>query len=807
MKRYVRLLSLLLSIAMVFSMLACDKDDPTETNETTQTTETTTEPTTVPTEPPAPTESPAVGIYNAAKAPLDSLTDVSLSLDITTYTTVAGTQFSEQAVSTLTYRGIGTEDARILSEKEITYGVHLESDEDTESTQYTEIWADGNVYAELDELYRTTTPMDAATAQARYTPVTLLDASLYGTVTQEAFGTGSRIVFSDATAAEGWAVPEDGTLKEATGTVRLDAQGAIAEMSYDVTYTCGPAEIRLDITSKPLETPKDVAVPENTANYTPVDIADAMYLYQSFEPRLRQSDRITVQSIDSTYSAAAGYVVNSSYTNDLHGIGKDVIFNLKLENYAADLTTNTAETASIDMTYHNGQLTYIENNGLPDTKPAKIEDLTAFTDIFFLNAITPNYWESVTATQFGNLYLLEFTLNESYGNAQHNTICADLFEDPNVLYDAASKYETGELSGYISVDLQSGLPVALGYQYEGFHTIEGDKYPLTYQVDAAFQIPSLGAYKEITDERPETTEPETKPTPLFYKVSGKNGQVLWLLGTIHVGDQRTDYLPQEIRDAFAASGALALEIDAHAFNELLEQDEEMAAAVSAMYYYSGNQPLSSKMTEEEYTQLVKRLKATGCYNMNAAYMKAAAAASLLTDAYLNLGHQLHRDWGVEEQLYAWAKEQDKSILAIEDAFSHVELEVDWSDPIQYVLLSDAVSGTPREYSDSVLEMFDAWCEGDEATLRELVNRDVNVDELTEAEKAEYVKYKLHMEEYEKTMSYDRNERMLKKAMVYLESRQTVFYAVGLAHLLDDTNGLVDALREEGYTVELVTYAN
>ena len=47
--------------------------------------------------------------------------------------------------------------------------------------------------------------------------------------------------------------------------------------------------------------------------------------------------------------------------------------------------------------------------------------------------------------------------------------------------------------------------------------------------------------------------------------------------------------------------------------------------------------------------------------------------------------------------------------------------------------------------------------------------------------------------------------MLKTAIEYLESGEVIFYAVGLAHLLDNTNGLVQALRDAGYTVELVTY--
>ena len=45
------------------------------------------------------------------------------------------------------------------------------------------------------------------------------------------------------------------------------------------------------------------------------------------------------------------------------------------------------------------------------------------------------------------------------------------------------------------------------------------------------------------------------------------------------------------------------------------------------------------------------------------------------------------------------------------------------------------------------------------------------------------------------------------AIEYLESGDVVFYAVGLAHLLDSENGLVDTLREAGYTVELVNYAS
>ena len=72
--------------------------------------------------------------------------------------------------------------------------------------------------------------------------------------------------------------------------------------------------------------------------------------------------------------------------------------------------------------------------------------------------------------------------------------------------------------------------------------------------------------------------------------------------------------------------------------------------------------------------------------------------------------------------------------------------------------------------------------------------------------AEYEEQKELIDEYNTAMSYDRNDGMLEVAIEYLESGDVVFYAVGLAHLLNDYNGLVDTLREAGYTVELVPYA-
>ena len=58
------------------------------------------------------------------------------------------------------------------------------------------------------------------------------------------------------------------------------------------------------------------------------------------------------------------------------------------------------------------------------------------------------------------------------------------------------------------------------------------------------------------------------------------------------------------------------------------------------------------------------------------------------------------------------------------------------------------------------------------------------------------------EEYHSAMETSRNADMLEVAKGYLDSGKTVFFAVGLAHLLGD-GGLVQALRDAGYTVTLI----
>ncbi len=798
MKKLNRLTALLLCAALLLSLIGCTADPP----------ETTTPTTVPPTTEPAPD---AAQLYAQGREVLDEAQDISLDVSITTYMNIGEDEFSEQSLQALTYRGLGSEELAIYMEESIRSSLHsediTEEELEEEAVSYLETYSQGTVYLETMDTYYFSAPLDAETAAVRYTPVVLLDAALYGQLECEEAPEGMKLLFSQPTAAESWAMPADAQMTEASGAVTLDANGAITQMDYTISYTYGPAEYRVEVVSKPLAETAEVEVPTNTDLYIPLQEADALRMTIRAIRLLGQADAVSASGLESMFCQAAGVARNQSLQVHIHGRKESTKAKVETGIYFMDYSTRESQELDQEEKYINGRYTVTTNGGLPTSQSGiSWEDIREYAfQAVLVHIVAMDFWQDVTITDMGSVYLMEFTLNENFGNTIQNSICEMLWDDPAFLYNLASKYETNDVNGYISIDKFTGLSVAGGYYYEGTHTIDGTDYALTMQYDQSLDAPSLGAYKEITDQMPEEAEPETKATPLFYHVTGENGQEMWLFGTIHLGDERTAYLPQEIRDAFEASDALALECDTEAFEEQVEEDDSLQDKVSDAYYYADGTTLESLMEEEDYKIAVQFAKATGTYNMNLPYAKPYLWSNGIDQFYLSQARNLHGDQGVEERLTQWAKELDKPIWEIESSLFQIQMITGYSNELQILMLEDSMSGTAEEYWQSVEELYELWCAGDEAALIARINDEVDTSELTEEELAEYEAQKPLIDEYNKAMSYDRNIGMLNKAIEYLESGDVVFYAVGLAHLLDSTNGLVQALRDAGYTVELVAY--
>lgn len=806
MQKLIKYLTLFLCAVLVLSLTGC-------TAKPVETTPPTTEPpvTTVPTEP------PAEDVYAEARAPLDNATDITLETLVTTLMRIGSDEFSEENTQTLTFLGLGSDTLQISLDEETVFNIHVPEDEESDdedeepkNPKYHEVYADGILYAtaEMDTSYQYSGVINADEAAARYLPVVLLDASLYGSVTSESGSNGTTITFSEPTAAESWAMPEDAQMLEASGTAIINTSGKLEQMNYSITYQYGPAEYQVDYQSKPLAETAAITVPENVDDYPELEYVDLLRKLFHSSSMVGQADAISTSGLESVFSQAAGVIRNQSVTMNMHGRKEDTKAKIETSIFLKDYNTNQDNSLDQEELYIDGKFTSTVDDGVPTIQPGiHYEDIREYCGVITLqHMLTYEFWESAVCTDLGSLYLVEYNLSEDFGNSIQNSICNIFWNDPAFLNKMASAYVTNETTGYVSFDKYTNLPTAAGFYYEGTHTIDGMDYKLTLQSDQSIVAPSKGAYHEITEEMPVEAEPENKPTPLFYHVTGENGQEMWLLGTIHVGDERTAYLPQEIYDAFTAADALALEINSKAFDEQLEEDEKLQDKVSDAYYYSDGTTVESLLEEEDYALAVQYMKATGNYNVNTPYLKASLWSQSIDNFYLRQGYALHGGQGVEERLHQWAEEQEKEIREVESSLFQIKMMTDYSDELQTLLLEDIIDTSALEYWNDVQELYEKWCAGDEDALREAINEEVDTSEMTDEELAEYEEQKPLVEEYDKAMSFDRNEGMLKVATEYLESGETVFYAVGLAHLLDDANGLVDTLREAGYTVELVSYA-
>ena len=789
MKKCTRPVAWLLCLAMMLSMIGCGQQ-PAETTE-------------APTLPPT-TAAPQLdgaALYAQGCQTVENAENLQLSVSVYRSRKVGGEEYAESAKQTIAMQNVGTEDLQVTVEDTTTIGWG--------NLNTREYYAQGTVRMMFDGL-PFTAQMEQEAYLSRLAPAVLVDAELYGTITAEEIPEGIRIRFADPVAGESWLVPERAELLEASASAVLNADGVMTQTKYAVTYRYGSTEHHQEWTVD-VTVPEDLSLTDpfvdSTEEFILLDFIDAPWLVTRADSDVRQTRNLSYSSVDTMISHAGGIIFSQQEHVDIYGKSSNTMYDYKIDISIQDYTGT--EEYTYEENLQNGIIKITENDQKPTSQRLSTDVITSLRD-YYLDVVTDFPWEAqdltgATITDLGSVYLLELTGNDALGRIYEGAAVDSFWGDPEFLMNLATAYRTETLTAYLSIDKYTELPVSFGFYYEGVHTLDGQEYILSDQWDQTFFLGSNTAYEAITEEPLPDVEPEVKPTPLFYHVTGPEGQEMWLIGTIHVGDDRTGFLPQEIWDALASSDALAVEFDGEAFDEALENDTALMTQVQMAYFYADGSQTKDHLDEEVYQDAVKLLKATGNYYMNAEYIKPYLWSQSITNFMMQQGYRLVSEKGVDNRLMDFAREHDIPIRDIESGLFQVQMITGWSEDLQQLLLEDALYTDSAAYCDSVEELYELWCSGDEAALRERLSDEVDTSELTEEELEEYESIKHLLEEYNKAMSYDRNDGMLQKAVEYLESGEVIFYAVGLAHLLNEVNGLVDALRDAGYTVELVTF--
>lgn len=777
-----RLLAILLAICMVISLAACNgsSEVPQETE---------------PTQPATEPEPTAADIYNEAAALVQAKSSLKIKLNSEKNTVVAKQTFSEVQALTVSLNGVGSDSFVGKVSGVVRFGPDY-------SAMLEEYTIDDTVYGSMEGAYYTA-PSTQEEFFTRYAPVVLLDPALYSTVELNEDG---DIVFSDATAPESWLGLEDCTLVDATGVADFEDDELIG-YEYDLSYSMGSADVTLHITAELKEFSETVETPDlSLHNYLSLANADIPLILERGRGAILQSQSLSIENAVAVTSAAGNCTVSNAINLNMTGFGDTLQAYRTSTVVGADLSTGKGFNYYLEESFVDNVFSASENGG----KPEQLDDITgeSIRSSFLFDYLGVSGFaemdgfvdledlSSVTYTEVPGGYVLDFNYSDAYTDTMKYYACGNIFEDPKVLDDNATSYELLSSNGYVALDAVTGLPTAVSSTYSATHTIEGGVYPLRMDRMQSIDAASLSAYTAITGEPLEMDADLPQPTPLFYKVTGENNEQMWLFGTIHVGDSRTENLPQGIYDALQNADALALEFDMSQFEQQLMEDEALAQQALSTYIYADGSTITQHLTNMEvYAMGRQLLKFAGEYNSLSDAMRPTMWSNTIENFYLDLGYRLSSQYGVDNQLLQLAQEQEKTVLNVESGIEQMKMMSGFSDGLQEQLLISAISTTPAQYNAQVEELYEMWCAGDEAAFLEYFKTD-NTD-LTGLELA-------YAQEYTKAMETDRNAKMLRTAIGYLESGDTVFYAVGLAHLMAE-DGLVNTLREAGYKVELVTF--
>jgi len=165
------------------------------------------------------------------------------------------------------------------------------------------------------------------------------------------------------------------------------------------------------------------------------------------------------------------------------------------------------------------------------------------------------------------------------------------------------------------------------------------------------------ATEESATEPNEQTNPpkESTVTPLLYKVTDANGNVLWLFGSIHVGYEDFYPLPDYVYNAYESADAIAFEIDMRAF----EKDTDAQMELLTLGMYTDGTTIKDHIDPELYEAAVEILTDYGYYSSFIDKFTPTEWSSILDMCFIEevgLDSDLGVDYHLMDKAYADGKE-------------------------------------------------------------------------------------------------------------------------------------------------------
>ncbi|MDQ6422551.1 TraB/GumN family protein [Paenibacillus sp. LHD-117] len=263
----------------------------------------------------------------------------------------------------------------------------------------------------------------------------------------------------------------------------------------------------------------------------------------------------------------------------------------------------------------------------------------------------------------------------------------------------------------------------------------------------------------------------------MYKVE-KDGNVVYMLGSIHVANEAMYPLREEITEAYEQSDFLTVEVN-------VESDTvDVTKLLEDLGTYKDGTTLRNHLSSEGYQAVVQLLTDLEI-ETNALDRFEPWFASMILNSWLSEDSEYEPELGIDQYFLEQAIEEEKPILELESFESQYKMYDGFSKELQESMLMGAIYGFYYE-SEGVEDLSAMWVEGDVEELNQMAE-DMQSDE-----------------EYYNALLKNRNLLMAEQIDGYLSGKQaaTFFVVVGALHLAGE-DGLVALLEEMGYTVTRV----
>lgn len=281
-----------------------------------------------------------------------------------------------------------------------------------------------------------------------------------------------------------------------------------------------------------------------------------------------------------------------------------------------------------------------------------------------------------------------------------------------------------------------------------------------------------------------------KAAPAMWKVTDpETGNVLYMLGTMHMITDDTFPLPDYVMDVYNNCSGIAVEYDISQITSDMQQMQDFYAKL----VYTDGTTVKDHISSDTYEKLKKYMTDNYMYNeMMDSYTAGFWASQVEAVAIADIGKMDVN--GVDAKFIEMAQKDNKEVISIETIDIQTNALTAASDELSDHMISDTIDKAldKPSYTKDFAEMYDTWASGDVDGL----DIEGDIDELPDDLKDDYA-------EYADIILYDRNSGMADKAEEFLKNGKNYFFMVGAAHFAGG-KGVDDLLEAKGYKVERVS---